>query len=51
MHETKIAGIGMYLIVCSENEVIFGVLTIMSISRLPTLEMHWSVNKAYFALQ
>ena len=39
------------VIVCSENEVIFGMLTVMSISRLPTLEVHWSVNKANFALQ
>ena len=27
-----------------------GMLTVMSISRLPTLEMHWSVNNANFAL-
>ena len=36
------------VVVCSENEVKFGML---SISRLPTLEMHWSVNNANFALQ
>ena len=40
------------VVVCSENEVNFGVLNcFMSISRLPTLEMHWSVNNANFALQ
>ena len=39
------------VVVCLENEVIFGMLIIMSISRLPTLEMHWSVNKVNFALQ
>ena len=55
LYETKIAGIGMHPIygsvVCSENEVIFGMLTFMSISWLPTLEMHWSVKKANFDLQ
>ena len=28
-----------------------GILAVMSISRLPTLEMHLSVNNANFALQ
>ena len=71
MHETKIAGICMHLIygsssryVCSANEGIFGMLTVISISRLPTLEMYWSIysitqtllfnnlqNNANFALQ
>ena len=32
----------MVVVVCSENKVIFGMLTVMSISRLPTFEMHWS---------
>ena len=39
------------VVVCSENEGIFGMLTVMSISRLLTLEMHWSVNNANFAVQ
>ena len=39
------------VVVCSENEGNFGMLTVMSITRLPTLEMHWSVNNANFALQ
>ena len=51
MHETKIDGIGMHLIYGSSIEVIFGMLTVMRISRLPTIEMIWSVNNADFALQ
>ena len=40
--KTKIAVIGMYIIVVvwSENEVIFGMLTVKSISKLRTLEMN-----------
>ena len=39
------------VVVCSENEVNFGMLTVLGVFQGFTLVMHWSVNNANFALQ